>query len=110
MASAYCPSLVAMGWTHCLVSLKTKTGGQEDAGCQRHVAHTLAQVVQLCRVQVMVAHGYGAHHQAGQQEDEVRQAEGEQEMIEHWGHHLLGQHNYREEITNNSYTAGDDCG
>ena len=83
MTSVHYPSLITMWGAHCLVSLKTKTGGQEDAGCQRHVAHTLAQVVQLCRVQVQVAHGYGAHDQAGQQEDEVRQAEGEEEMIEH---------------------------
>ena len=83
MPSVYYPSLITMRGAHSLVSLKTKAGGQEDAGCQRHVAHTLAQVVQLCRVQVMVAHGYGGHGQAGQQEDEVRQAEGEEEMIEH---------------------------
>ena len=83
MTSTYYPSLITMRGAHSLVPLKTKAGGQEDACCQRHVAHTLAQVVELCRVQVQVAHGYGAHHQAGQQEDEVRQAEGEEEMIEH---------------------------
>ena len=65
------PGLVGVGDTHRLVPLYAQAGGQEDAGCKGHMAEALANMVEVCRVEVIELHGYRAHDQVGEEEDEV---------------------------------------
>ena len=76
------PVLVLMRITHSLVPLHAEHAGQEDAGGQGHVAHTLTSMEEACRVGQVMQH-HGAHGQVGEEEHQVRQAQGQQQVVEH---------------------------
>ena len=85
-----------------LMSLYRYTSGKEGADCQAEMAQAFHGTVGLQGVEVVVLQGHGAHGQAGEEEHQIYQAEGQQQLVEHGGHHLPAQHQHAQQVPNNS--------
>ena len=81
-----------------LVSLYIDAGGEEDAD----MAQAFQGMVGRKGVEGVVLQGYGAHGQAREEEHQVCQAEGQEQLVEHGGHHLPAQHQHAQQVPNNS--------